>query len=155
MYIDDGISIESEPLDGMPREDENEGRVANQYTQVDIEQVGKRITIVFFFKKKKPHTDTRQISYIDEDAAHTRLLMISSPWDKYDDYESIVGSEYTIVFWHRCGDYSSQMTFSLFYGEDKAYCEVENRERLRASIIKVRTDKAHQEAARVKVTYGR
>lgn len=41
MYIDDGISIESEPLAIMPEEDQNEGRVANQYSEVHIQQVSK------------------------------------------------------------------------------------------------------------------
>ncbi|KAL6832031.1 glycoside hydrolase family 31 protein [Trichoderma camerunense] len=132
MYIDDGISIESEPLARMPEEDQNEGRVANQYSEVHIQQT----------------------SGINEEAAHTRVLTISSPWNNYDHYKSIVGPEYTVVFWHKFGDYNSQMTFNLFYGEEEIdEFQVENKERLRASVIRIPTDKAHKDGVKIILTY--
>lgn len=46
------------------------------------------------------------------------------------------------------------MTFNLFYGEEEIdEFQVENKERLRASVIRIPTDKAHEDGVKIILTY--
>ncbi|KOS22241.1 Alpha-glucosidase 2 [Escovopsis weberi] len=83
MYLDDGISMNSEPLKDLMHLDRFEDRKANKYCQVDVAQ--------------KTHDD--------ESGRHHRDITINSPHNGYDredlPLEDMIGTEFTVVMWHK------------------------------------------------------
>ncbi|KAK5991737.1 Alpha-glucosidase 2-like protein [Cladobotryum mycophilum] len=133
MYLDDGISMDSEPLNRIPKVERNEGRVADNYSEVHIQQT----------------------SFIDKDKKYTRVLTVKSPWNHYDNYEKSVGLKYTAIFWHKEAVYNSKITVDLFYGEQQVVCHPEHNERARASVVTFPTNVAHDTGVTIKLTYNR
>ncbi|KAI5919462.1 glycosyl hydrolases family 31-domain-containing protein [Camillea tinctor] len=80
MYLDDGISRESAPIIS-PGLDIDDEKAANKYCQVLIQQ-------------------TTKISSENSVIQFTRNLEIKSPFNGYGDLSQIIGTRYTVVFWH-------------------------------------------------------
>ncbi|KAH7002467.1 glycosyl hydrolases family 31-domain-containing protein [Ilyonectria destructans] len=91
MYLDDGISRDSAPSSHVPslnlqsngtKKAFGDSKAADKYCHVLIEQ------------------KTTMVAVGDAPISYVRTLAIRSPWNGYGDLSEIVGTEYTVVFWH-------------------------------------------------------
>ncbi|KAK7415851.1 hypothetical protein QQZ08_012222 [Neonectria magnoliae] len=91
MYLDDGISRESAPKSHVHAVGEDFGqahhifgdsKAADKYCHVLIQQ------------------STTKVAADDSPTRSVRTLTVKAPWNGYGDLSDIVGTQYTVVFWH-------------------------------------------------------
>ncbi|RPA77141.1 hypothetical protein BJ508DRAFT_213076 [Ascobolus immersus RN42] len=114
MYLDDGISRDSAPnKDYTP--------TLNNDTLLDLTTTTKQATSSSTIRK-------------------TRRLTINSPWNRYNgDLARIIGSEYTIVFWH---EISTPLSSVWAETRPNRY-SIETRNDIAATIVRVPIGHAH------------
>ena len=84
MFLDDGISRDSAPIDGhRPKVNgkATDEKAANKYCRVLITQ------------RSAPMNDASGVKYM-------RSIEIKAPFNGFGDLSAIVGEEYTIALWH-------------------------------------------------------
>ncbi|EHK42301.1 glycoside hydrolase family 31 protein [Trichoderma atroviride IMI 206040] len=138
MYIDDGISTDSEPLSKIPNLTDEPKPDADKYCEVRIKQVSTysnpRNENVLY---QCPNTD--QVTMINTEEKCTRVLTIEAIQNGYDKYKQIVGGEYKVVFWHKESAYSND----IVVGGSLGPISVQHLERIRATVVKFATDVVH------------
>ncbi|GFP51923.1 alpha-glucosidase 2 [Trichoderma asperellum] len=117
MYIDDGISTDSEPLSKIPNLTNDPKLNADKYCEVRI----------------------KQVTMINTEEKCTRVLTIEAIRNGYEKYEQIVGGEYKVVFWHKESAYSND----IVVGGSLGPMSVQHLERIRATVVKFATDIVH------------
>ncbi|KAM0256094.1 hypothetical protein ACHAQJ_005181 [Trichoderma viride] len=128
MYIDDGISTDSEPLSEIPYVKDAPRPDADKYCQVQIQQ----------------------LSIINREGKYTRALIITSLRNGYENYKEIIGNEFTVVFWHKESVYHNNIPVVSSLGP----ITVQHVERARATIVRFSTDVVHtKDEVRITLTY--
>ncbi|KAH7134411.1 glycosyl hydrolases family 31-domain-containing protein, partial [Dactylonectria macrodidyma] len=85
MYLDDGISRESAPSSHVPDFDCDFGQV--NHVTGDCKAADK-------------YCHTSKVVAEGGPVGHVRNVTIKTPWNGYGDLSAIIGTQYTVVFWH-------------------------------------------------------
>ncbi|KAI8650703.1 Gal-mutarotas-2 domain-containing protein [Fusarium keratoplasticum] len=132
MYLDDGISRESAPEAPVPGLKIGDSKAAGKYCEVLIEQATK-------------------ISNQNSSVQFARTVTISSKWNKFGDLSDIVGSKYTVVFWHDPSANLSSVKVSS--ANNKVASDTNNN--YRATIVTLPVADAHTEhGVTIQLTHG-